>query len=427
MNELDIAVVGGSLGGLTAACLLRDQGHRVTIYERSATPLEERGAGIGFLPATARYLAERAAVDLDDISITTSTIRHLARDGSTASEQTHRYRFSSWNTVYRSLLAHWRADAHDGDAGDGDDGYRFDHELTTFRVDDADDAAEVGIAAAGRASTGPVSLSFANGATATCDLLVCADGVGSTGRAVLQPATEPAYAGYVAWRGMVPERALGASTAALLGDAITYHVYANSHILIYPIPAADGSITPGERLINVVWYRNYTEGDDLTSLLTDASGTVRTLSVPPGHVAPVHAAEARAVAQARLPGPMAEVVAATEELFVQVVYDIEVDRMAFGPVCLLGDAAFAVRPHAAAGTAKAAEDGWKLAEALAAAVGSEGRIDIGAATRTWEQGQLALGRSLLERTRAVGARSQVDNTWQAGDPDLIFGLYRPGD
>ena len=55
---MDIAVVGGSLGGLTAACLLADAGHDVTVYERSPAELEERGAGIGFLPATYRYLVE---------------------------------------------------------------------------------------------------------------------------------------------------------------------------------------------------------------------------------------------------------------------------------------------------------------------------------------------------------------------------------
>lgn len=38
--------------------------------------------------------------------------------------------------------------------------------------------------------------------------------------------------------------------------------------------------------------------------------------------------------------------------------------MAFGRVCLIGDAAFVARPHAAAGTAKAAEDGWQLAQAI---------------------------------------------------------------
>ncbi len=44
--------------------------------------------------------------------------------------------------------------------------------------------------------------------------------------------------------------------------------------------------------------------------------------------------------------------------------DAGVHRLAFGRVCLIGDAAFAVRPHAAAGTAKAAKDGRKLAETV---------------------------------------------------------------
>ena len=52
--------------------------------------------------------------------------------------------------------------------------------------------------------------------------------------------------------------------------------------------------------------------------------------------------------------PIAEVVASAAEPFVQAVYGIDVPRMAQGRVCLIGDAAFAVRPHAVAGTAKAA-------------------------------------------------------------------------
>ena len=45
----------------------------------------------------------------------------------------------------------------------------------------------------------------------------------------------------------------------------------------------------------------------------------------------------------------------------------------------------------------------------------------------WEAGQLELGRSLLARTRAIGRRSQFEDSWAPGDPDLIFGLYAPGD
>jgi 2,6-dihydroxypyridine 3-monooxygenase len=53
--------------------------------------------------------------------------------------------------------------------------------------------------------------------------------------------------------------------------------------------------------------------------------------------------------------------------------------------------------------------------------------DPAAALAAWEPGQLALGRSLQARTRAIGRRSQVDGSWQAGDPELIFGLHGPGE
>ena len=102
------------------------------------------------------------------------------------------------------------------------------------------------------------------------------------------------------------------------------------------------------------------------------------------------------------------------------VDDIDVPRMAQGRVCLIGDAVFAVRPHAAAGTAKAAADGRALAEELAAAAG-----DVPAALAGWERRQLMLGRQLLARTREIGDASQFTGTFRPGDPRLIFGLHEP--
>jgi len=388
-----IAIVGGSLGGLTAACLLRDAGHDVTVFERSTRELEERGAGIGFLSATAKYLVERAELDVGEISIQTPFIRYLARDGSVASELAHAYLFSSWNTVYRRLLNEFPAER-----------YQLGHEMVGFDQD-----------------RDGVTTHFANGHSHRSEMLVCADGIGSAGRASLQPQAEPEYAGYVAWRGMVPEADLPSEVVDRLGDAITYYVYANSHILVYPIPNVAGSVARGDRLLNFVWYRNYLEGDDLDDVLTDSSGVRRDLSVPPGAVTDHQAAEVRAVAAARLPAAIAAMVEATQELFVQTIYDIEVEAMAFGRVGLLGDAAFAVRPHAAAGTAKAADDGWALEAELDRA------STVQEALESWEKSQLALGRSLLARTRSIGSRSQVTNQWRAGDPDFIFGLHHPGD
>jgi 2,6-dihydroxypyridine 3-monooxygenase len=388
---MEVAVVGGSLGGLIIGCLLADDGHDVTIYERSPVALEERGAGIGFLPTTQRYLSERAGLDVDDFSVVTEHIRHLRRDASIEHESKQHYLFSSWNTVYRKMFSCFDPSK-----------YLLGHEMVAL-------------------DTNVTRVEFSNGLVVEPDLVVCTDGVGSFARSVLHPGIVPEYAGYVAWRGMVPEAELSAETLAALDDAITYFHYANSHILVYPIPGRDGSILPGERLMNIVWYRNYQAGADLDDLLLDRRGVAREVSMPPGGLRDLHLDEARAVAAARLPWPIAEVVQAIPDLFIQVVLDLAVDRMAFNRTAVMGDAAFVVRPHAAAGTAKAAADAWTLRDALAQHPG-----DISAALTAWEPGQLHLGRSLLDRTRALGRRSQFDDSWQATDPDIVFGLYAPG-
>ena len=131
---------------------------------------------------------------------------------------------------------------------------------------------------------------------------------------------------------------------------------------------------------------------------------------------------ARGFAAEHMAPQIAEVIGRTAEPFVQVIFDIEVERMAFDRVCVMGDGAFAVRPHAAAGTAKACADAWALADALREADG-----EVAAALRAWEPGQLALGRQLLERTRDIGDRSQFEHSWVPGDPSLRFGLYGPGE
>jgi 2,6-dihydroxypyridine 3-monooxygenase len=138
-------------------------------------------------------------------------------------------------------------------------------------------------------------------------------------------------------------------------------------------------------------------------------------------VAPERIDALRADAEALLPPQFAELARATAEPFIQAIFDIEVPRMAFGRVCLIGDAAFALRPHAAAGSAKAADDAFRLGEAVRAHPG-----DVPAALAAWEPGRLALGRSVLARAREAGRRSQFECTWRPGAP-LPFGLYRQGD
>jgi 2,6-dihydroxypyridine 3-monooxygenase len=388
-----VVIVGGSLGGLTAALVLRDAGCDVRVFERSSSALQARGAGIAALDATLRYLTERGGCRPEDVCSSTGWIRFLRADGSVEHEQRHRYRFSSWNTIYRSLLPLFDSRR-----------YLLGHEVVSFDQD-ADG----------------VGVTLADGSATGADLLVCADGVGSAARARLLPATAPGYAGYVAWRGTLRERDASPATRRALDDAIIYQVLDGSHILVYPIPALDGSLLPGDRLINVVWYVNVPAGAQLDRLMTGRDGVLRAVSLPPGAATDRAVAGMRRAAAETLAPPIAEVVTRMTEPFVQAIYDLGVPRMAFGRACLIGDAAFAVRPHAAAGTAKAADDAWALAEELTASGG-----DVTAALAAWERRQLSVGRALLARTREIGDSSQFSGTFRPGDPKLIFGLHEPG-
>jgi 2,6-dihydroxypyridine 3-monooxygenase len=264
-----------------------------------------------------------------------------------------------------------------------------------------------------------VTAVFADGKDVVADLLVCADGLASTARGILLPDVEPAYAGYVAWRGTTHEANLSAATVAQLADSMLYQILDLGHVLVYAIPGADGSTEPGTRLQNFVWYHNYEPGRGFEEVMTDRAGVRRSLSVPPGLVRAELWTEMADLA-AQLAPPIREVVLESPEPFVQAVFDLESPQMAFGRVCTIGDAAFSARPHVAAGTAKAAADAWALRDAL----GAGG--DLSTALASWERRQLQLGRSVVARSRAMGRRSQVEGTMVPGDPAWKFGLIAAG-
>jgi 2,6-dihydroxypyridine 3-monooxygenase len=188
-----VGVVGGSLGGLTAALVLRDLGCEVEVFERSIAELESRGAGIVVLDETIRYFRERTDLELDRLTTVTGFLRYLGRDGAVEYEEPRRYRYSAWHSIYRALLGCF-----------GRRRYHLGKEMAGFHQQGEQ-----------------AQVRFADGSTAAYDLLVCADGIASSARAVLQPQARPAYAGYVAWRGTVEERHLSREVRDLLADSIS--------------------------------------------------------------------------------------------------------------------------------------------------------------------------------------------------------------
>ena len=385
-------VIGGSIGGLTAALLLRSIGFTVEVYERSSAPLNGRGSGIVLQPDTVRWFTERSSQSLSDLQTSTRYVQYLNHDRGVDYREERAQRFTAWGTFYRALLADLGSEHYN--LGEYADGFSQTEETVTVR--------------------------FTGGRTATADLAVFADGINSTARQRFDPHVALHYSGYVGWRGTHPLRSLSSSARAELRDAITFDVPANSHVVMYPIPGEEGT-GPENQLMNYVWYRNVAEGPELTELLLDKRGTPGLASVPPGLVQDRYIEELKDAAAEQLSPAVAEVLITTEHPYLQVVSDVRSNRMAQGRVALVGDAACAARPHAAAGTAKAAADAWTLANALGDAGG-----DVAAALAKWEPAQLELSDSLMRRAIAVGERFQVTNTAIPGDPSLRFGLYGPG-
>ncbi len=380
-------IVGGSLGGLSAALWLRDAGWEVDVCERSRGPLEGQGAGIVLNPATVRWFVEKEGVEAGSLGHSARFLRYLDRNGHTAAELLSPFKFTSYETLYRSFLAAF-----------GPTRYHFSEEVLAAEQDDRE-----------------ATVRLASGDTRECEMVVWADGIRSTGRRQLAPEAAARYAGYVGWRGTAVRSELSESTRRALHDAITYCVLPNSHTIAYPIPSSSTA------LMNWLWYRNVEYGTELDKLMTDADGIRREVSVPPGSVNAEYIAELREASERLLPGPFVELVRITAQPFLQAIYDVDVPRMADGRMCLLGDAAVALRPHPAAGSAKAAEDGYQLGRAL-----RDPGVEVLGALCAWQARQLELARTVLARSRESGDGVQFAGSWRVGDP-LPYGLYEQGD
>jgi 2-polyprenyl-6-methoxyphenol hydroxylase-like FAD-dependent oxidoreductase len=207
-KALRIRIVDGSLGGLFAAALLRMDGHEVRIYERLASGLAGRGAG---LVGQRDIFAILRAVGCEHVAHVGVVAREritFDRGGNIAHRQATPQMQISWDHLYRA-----------------------------FRVLITDNDYVLGRAACSVGQTDEFArLDFEDGGEELVDLVIGADGVGSVIRQAVTGGPSPSiYAGYVAWRGLLPESALPAASAAQLLDRFAFYMVPGSHILGYTV------------------------------------------------------------------------------------------------------------------------------------------------------------------------------------------------
>ena len=369
LKDLRVVVAGGSLGGLCAGVALRGQGATVDIFERNAGEMETRGAGIVVQQELTSLLQHHGAPPLPTTSCRGR--RYLDPDGGNGKTQSMPQHFTSWEAIYLTLRAAFPdAQYHTGAALEG--------------LENMNETVCADIAGHGQIAA---------------SLLICADGAQSETRRRLLPQVQPHYAGYIAWRGTVDEALTPPDLVAFFDDTFTFsEARSGGHILVYFIPGAKADTSEGRRQLNWVWY--VPAGDDeLKQLLTDRQGVLHHNSLPLGCATEESIAGLRARARREVHPRMAELIEATGQPFIQKIVDIVVPRTVFGRVCLLGDAAFVVRPHTAGATAKAATDATLLADTLQDAKG-----DIKKALLSFQSAQLLYGHELHQYGVALGNR-----------------------
>ena len=173
-------IVGGSMAGLFAGLYLRQRGWQVEIFERSATSLHGRGAGITTHPQMRSALTDLGIQSELDFGVPVEQRLVLDRSGAVIARRTVPQISTSWNGLFDLLIARF-----------GEDHYHRGRDVRTIT----------------QTSEGVIA-NLADGTSQSGDLLVAADGFRSGVRAQFLPAAQPSYAGYVAWRGLADERNL---------------------------------------------------------------------------------------------------------------------------------------------------------------------------------------------------------------------------
>ncbi|KAF2624761.1 FAD/NAD(P)-binding domain-containing protein [Macroventuria anomochaeta] len=406
-TKLDIVIIGASLGGLATALALKrlptTHAHTLTLLERSPNPvLDNQGAGI---VAGGDTLAFFKRYDRCDRELAVSSVRrqYLDKNGEIVHKEDMKQNMTSWDLAYYVLRANV-----DGlksrycEVPNTVDGSAEVKHLHGYKVTGLWEQEEKG---------GKLVVQYETSdnkkGSVEADLVIGADGPSSTIRSIFAPDVERKYAGYVALRGTVREDRVSSRTLEAFSGRFTFFHCPGIQILAYLIPGENGTLEPGKRFINFVYYKNTKpqsladKSAEFRELMTDVNGKYHRFMLPPGKISPKAWEKQCDIAREMLPPQFAELVCSTDKPFVQAVTDIISPTNEFldGRVILIGDALAGFRPHTAASTSQACFDAMILADMI------EGKVE----RLDWKRQTLGFARTIQARGVSMGERSQHED------------------
>lgn len=361
-----VLIVGAGIAGLTAALAFAAKGYFVRIFER-AEYLEEFGAGLQISPNASRILDRLGVLEpLCAVASRPDAIRLV--DASTGRQRARMPLGASaenrWGAPY--LVVH-RADLQATLLAAAKQNPDIDI-VTGAEVTEAHESA------------GGIAVSTEHDGTISvrdCGLLIAADGVWSSLRAMVRHQHKSRYSGYTAWRALTGSTQVDEIINDHENDVVTAYLSPKFHLVAYPVK--------GGQLVNLVTVISGTGLAERWAIDADVSGLRRALS------------------NSRLE----RLAASAIDWTAWPIHEVDPrETWSDGKrMVLIGDAAHAMTPFGAQGAAMAIEDAFVLAECVDAP-----NADMGAALARFE----ALRKPRIER---VARRSAFNRfTWHASGP-----------
>jgi salicylate hydroxylase len=326
-RNLRVAVIGAGIGGLAAACALRQRGFETQVYERAAD-LGEVGAGLQLGPNAVKVLRALGIEQaLDRYAFEPTNIVSVSWDCAELRFREPLKAVSTQKYGARYLMTH-RADLH---------------RLLQERLPDR--SITLGARCTGVTwRNGQAAATFDDGRTIEADVIVGADGINSEVRASLFGVQPARYTQQMAWRCMVPidrvPTRVGPNGSVAIGrDEYVGWIGPEGHVICYPIRGGElYNIFAGH--VSEAWVdESWSVPSSIAELLAGYAGWNEALL---------------------------EMLSHTMQCFKWGIRDRDpLASWTSGPIALLGDAAHPMMPTLAQGAAITLEDAYVLARALA--------------------------------------------------------------
>ncbi|CAO2648158.1 Nn.00g090800.m01.CDS01 [Neocucurbitaria sp. VM-36] len=352
--DSNVVIVGGSISALMHALVLKSLGYNVSIFEsRSDEQMQARAAGLSLWPNAQTLIAQYTPdMDLNSVTIRNQEMQIMNQDGTVVAEVPvlEDVRTSSWAVVHKLLRTSC------GKSVKGHGIVQFHSGRRVWSLIEEKDLLRV----AYKSDDGTESSVLAH-------LVIAADGARSVVRSQVLHTVKPKYAGYLAWRGSLPEsKTPDELKGALLGKLVMFMLN-GGYLLVYLTPNEKGSMHPGERIIEWCWYDPCdATSSTFTDFMTDVNGKHHSVTMPARILRP-EVWEAQLSRKKDSLSPLWYSIFSQSDLpLLTAVHSFENSKASFfnGKLLLAGEAFTQIRPHLGASCDIAAVQALSLAKVL---------------------------------------------------------------